>query len=128
MLKVLRGESTGDAARDADLERQLSELLDKIVQKLMDEGYLNVTEAPKIPSGQQPLFGPGGMAKEAAQQVQLNLTEKGIDFLGYPTLKPLPGSIRQSRLGAQETEQPATAPTLDAASQPSEYRDTRKRA
>ncbi len=30
MLKLLRGESTGDAARDADLERQLGELLDKI--------------------------------------------------------------------------------------------------
>ena len=42
MLKVLRGESTGDAQRDAELERQLAELLDKIVQRLMDEGYLNV--------------------------------------------------------------------------------------
>src|SRR5947209_15123225 len=49
MLKLLRGESTGDAARDADLERQLSELLDKIVQKLIEEGYLNVSEAPKMP-------------------------------------------------------------------------------
>ncbi len=75
MLKLLRGESTGDAARDADLERQLSELLDKIVQKLIEEGYLNVSEAPKMPAGQQPLLGPGGMAKEAAQQVQFNLTE-----------------------------------------------------
>src|SRR5881296_1608894 len=56
MLKVLRGESTGDAARDADLQRQLSELLDKIVQKLIEDGYLNVSEAPKMPSGQQPLF------------------------------------------------------------------------
>ena len=42
MLKVLRGESTGDAERDEELERQLGELLDKIVQRLMDEGYLNV--------------------------------------------------------------------------------------
>src|ERR671922_2085830 len=108
MLKVLRGESTGDAAIDADLERQLSELLDKIVQKLIDEGYLNVTEAPKVPSGQQPLFGPGGMAKEAAQQVQFNLTEKGIDFLGYRTLKHLLGSIGKSSFGAHETEHLAT--------------------
>src|SRR5579859_5389374 len=38
MLKLLRGESTGDAAQDADLERQLGELLDKIVQRLIDEG------------------------------------------------------------------------------------------
>src|SRR5216117_3902198 len=30
MLNVLRGESTGDAQRDADLERQLADLLDQI--------------------------------------------------------------------------------------------------
>src|ERR1051325_3405050 len=124
MLKLLRGESTGDAARDADLERQLSELLDKIVQKLIDEGYLNVTEAPKVPSGQQPLFGPGGMAKEAAQQVQFNLTEKGIDFLGYRTLKHLLGSIGKSSFGAHETEHLATGVEAEAVSKPYEYGDT----
>src|SRR2546426_146731 len=124
MLKVLRGESTGDAARDADLERQLGELLDKIVQKLIDEGYLNVTEAPKVPAGQQPLFGPGGMAKEAAQQVQFNLTEKGIDFLGYRTLKHLLGSIGKSSFGAHETEHLATGVEAEAASKRYEYGDT----
>src|SRR6266567_4388344 len=124
MLKVLRGESTGDAARDADLERQLGELLDKIVQKLIDEGYLNVTEAPKVPSGQQPLFGPGGMAKEAAQQVQFNLTEKGIDFLGYRTLKHLLGSIGKSSFGAHETEHLATGVEAEAVSKPYQYGDT----
>ena len=108
MLKVLRGESTGDAQRDADLERQLAELLDKIVQRLIEDGYLNVTEPPKLPGGQQPLFGPNGMAREAAQQVQFNLTEKGIDFLGYKTLKHLLGSIGKSSFGAHETEHLAT--------------------
>ena len=124
MLKLLRGESSGDAARDADLERQLSELLDKIVQKLIDEGYLNVSEAPKVPSGQQPLFGPGGMAKEAAQHVQFNLTEKGIDFLGYRTLKHLLGSIGKSSFGAHETEHLATGIEAEAVSKPYEYGDT----
>src|SRR6266702_1507043 len=124
MLKALRGESTGDAARDADLERQLGELLDKIVQKLIDEGYLNVTEAPKVPAGQQPLFGPGGMAKEAAQQVQFNLTEKGIDFLGYRTLKHLLGSIGKSSFGAHETEHLATGVEAEAVSKQYEYGDT----
>src|SRR5437879_13219709 len=104
MLKWLRGESTGDAERDAELQRQLSELLDKIVQRLIEDGYLNVSEAPKMPAGQQPLLGPGGMAKEAAQQVQFNLTEKGIDFLGYRTLKPLIGTIGKWSTGAAETE------------------------
>jgi Ca-activated chloride channel family protein len=124
MLKLLRGESTGDAARDADLERQLGELLDKIVPKLIEEGYLNVTEAPKVPAGQQPMFGPGGMAKEAAQQVQFNLTEKGIDFLGYRTLKHLLGSIGKSSFGAHETEHLATGIEAEAVSKPYEYGDT----
>src|SRR3989449_508578 len=124
MLKLLRGESTGDAARDADLERQLSELLDKIVQKLIEEGYLNVSEAPKMPAGQQPLLGPGGMAKEAAQQVQFNLTEKGIEFLGYRTLKHLLGSIGKSSFGAHDTEHLATGIEAEAVSKPYEYGDT----
>src|SRR5438270_11200807 len=42
MLKLLRGESTGDASRDAHLERQLSELQDKIVHKQLEQDYLNV--------------------------------------------------------------------------------------
>jgi len=124
MLKLLRGESTGDAAQDTDLERQLGELLDKIVQRLIEEGYLNVAEAPKMPSGQQPLFGPGGMAREAAQQVQFSLTEKGIDFLGYKTLKHLLGSIGKSSFGAHETEHLATGIEAEAASKRYEFGDT----
>jgi Ca-activated chloride channel family protein len=124
MLKVLRGESTGDAGRDADMEKELAELLDKIVQRLMEEGYLNVSEAPKMPGTQQPMFGPGGMAREAAQQVQFSLTEKGIDFLGYKTLKHLLGSTGKSSFGAHDTEHLATGIEAEAASKPYEYGDT----
>src|SRR3989441_10555054 len=124
MLKLLRGESSGDAERDADLQRQLAELLDKIVQRLMEEGYLNVSEAPKMPGAQQPLFGPGGMAREAAQQVQFSLTEKGIDFLGYKTLKHLLGSIGKSSFGAHETEHLATGIEGEAVSKPHRIGET----
>ncbi|HEY6060967.1 MAG TPA: VWA domain-containing protein [Gemmatimonadales bacterium] len=124
MLKVLRGESTGDTQRDAELEGQLAELLDKIVQRLMEEGYLNVSEAPKMPGAQQPMFGPGGMAREAAQQVQFSLTDKAIDFLGYKTLKHLLGSIGKSSFGAHETEHLATGIETEGASKAYEYGDT----
>ena len=36
MLKVLRGESTGDEARDREIEAELGQLLDRIVQRLME--------------------------------------------------------------------------------------------
>src|SRR5438034_8141100 len=64
MLNVLRGDSTGDAQKDQQLQKQLADLLDQIVQKLIDEGYLNLQQAPKMPGAQQPVLGPGGMAKE----------------------------------------------------------------
>src|SRR5438045_2659812 len=124
MLNVLRGESTGDAQKDAQLQKQLADLLDQIVQKLIDEGYLNLQQAPKMPGAQQPVFGPGGMAKEAAQQVQFNLTDKGIDFLGYRTLKHLLSSIGKSSFGAHETEHLATGVEAEAASKRYEYGDT----
>src|SRR5215216_4286688 len=78
MLKVLRGESTGDEARDKEIEAELGQLLDRIVQRLMDEGFLNISQAPEVPQGYQSMFGPVGQAHSAAQQVQFNLTEKGI--------------------------------------------------
>ncbi len=123
MVKFLRGESTGDAQRDRELERQLGELLDQIIQRLMDEGYLNAKEVPQVPEGYTPLLGPGGQAASAARQVQFNLTEKGMDFLGYKTLKNLLGSIGKSTLGAHETPHLATGVETEAASKPYEFGD-----
>src|SRR5437879_8353036 len=124
MLNVLRGESSGNAQKDQELQKQLADLLDQIVQKLIDEGYLNLQQAPKMPGAQQPVLGPGGVAKEAAQQVRFNLTDKGIDFLGFRTLKHLLGSIGKSSFGAHETEHLATGVEAESASKRYEYGDT----
>jgi Ca-activated chloride channel homolog len=123
MLKFLRGESTGDPERDRELSRELGELLDRIVQRLAEEGYLNVKETPQLPEGYSSLLGPGGEAASAAQQVQFNLTEKGMDFLGYKTLKNLLGSIGKSSLGAHETPHLATGVEAEAASKTYEFGD-----
>src|SRR3954464_3900287 len=123
MLKVLRGESTGDQARDKEVESELGQLLDRIVQRLMDEGYLNVSQAPQVPQGYQSLFGPGGQAHSAAQQVQFNLTEKGIDFLGYKTLKNLLGSVGKSSFGAHDTPYLATGVEAEGVSKQYEFGD-----
>ena len=123
MLKFLRGDSTGEPERDEQLARELGELLDRIVQRLAEEGYLNVKEAPQVPQGYSSVLGPGGEAASAAQQVQFNLTEKGMDFLGYKTLKNLLGSIGKSSLGAHETPHLATGVEAEAASKPYEFGD-----
>ncbi len=124
MLQVLRGESTGDAERDRAIQQQLAELLDHIVQKLIEEGYLTTEQAPQMPEGHQAVYGPGGEAQSAAQQVQFNLTEKGIDFLGYRALRHLLGSIGKSSFGSHDTQHLATGVEAEAVSKPYEFGDT----
>ena len=123
MLQLLRGESTGNAERDREVEQELAALLDRIVQRLIDEGYLNLSQPPQMPQGYQSIFGPGGQAASAARQVQFNLTEKGIDFLGYKTLKDLLGSMGKSSFGAHDTQYLATGVEAEAASKPYEFGD-----
>ena len=103
MLQVLRGESTGDAAKDEAIAEAIAKLLDQIVQKLIDEGYLRTEHVPQMPESHQSVFGPGGQAHSAAQQVQFNLTDKGVDFLGYRALRNLLGSVGKSSFGSHET-------------------------
>ncbi|MEP6590606.1 MAG: VWA domain-containing protein [Gemmatimonadota bacterium] len=120
MLKRMRGESTGDDERDAQLLRDLADLLDQIVQRLIDEGYLSLGQ------GAAPLQAPdvpGGEARAAARTVQFDLTEKGADFLGYKTLKELLGALGKSAIGAHETTHLATSNEAEAASRPYEFGD-----
>jgi Ca-activated chloride channel family protein len=123
MLKFLRGESSGDPEHDRELAQQLGQLLDQIIQRLAEEGYLNLSQTPQVPEGYTPLLGKGGEAASAAQQVEFNLTEKGMDFLGYRTLRNLLGSIGKSSVGAHETPHLATGVEAEAASKPYEFGD-----
>ena len=124
MLQVLNGDSTGDENRDRELQQQLANLLDQIIQRLMDEGYLTADANPQMPDGHEEMFGPGGQAHSAAQQVNFNLTGKGIDFLGYRALKQLLGSIGKSSFGSHDTPYLATGVEAEAASKPYEFGDT----
>ena len=76
-----------------------------------------------MPEGYTPLLGPAGQAASAAREVQFNLTEKGMDFLGYKTLKNLLGSIGKSSLGAHETPHLATGVESEGASKTYEFGD-----
>ncbi|MBM4187007.1 MAG: VWA domain-containing protein [Gemmatimonadetes bacterium] len=123
MVRYLRGDSSGDEARDREIERQLSELLDQIVQRLIDEGYLKTKEPPNVPAGYSAVVGPGGQARAAADQVQFDLTDRGLDFLGYRTLKNLLGSIGKASMGTHDTPYLATGVEAEAGSKPYEFGD-----
>jgi len=121
MLEALRGDGKDD---DGESAEQLAKLLDDIISKLVEEGYLNVNAPPQMPAGHQPVTGPGGLAHAASKDVQFSLTEKGIDFLGFKTLRGLLGSLGRSSFGSHDTPYLATGIEADASSKPYEFGDT----
>ena len=118
MLAALRGEG------DEEAEAKLAKLLDDLIQRLMAEGYLNLDAPPQMPAGHQPVDGRGGLAAAAAKDVQFNLTDKAIDFLGFRTLRSLLGSLGKSSIGSHDTPFLATGIEAEASSKPYEFGDT----
>jgi Ca-activated chloride channel family protein len=119
MLEALRG----DSDEGSDAEAKLAELLDGIVQRLMQEGYLNTQAPPQMPAAQQPVTGRGSLAQKASKDVQFQLTDKGIDFLGYKTLRHILGAVGKSSVGSHDTPYLATGIEADGVSKPYEFGD-----
>jgi Ca-activated chloride channel family protein len=123
MIEELRGEGQGDE----EVQRQLAALLDDLIQKLVEEGYITLEGGkPTLPGATYDVTGQGQVdeAKEAAQSVQFNLTQKGMDFLGYRALRGLLGAIGKGNFGAHDTPHLATGVEAEAASRPYEFGDT----
>src|SRR5258708_34653068 len=80
---------------------KIDKLLDQLIQKLADEGYINLEQ----PLSDQPgSTGPGN----ADRQGRVEVTDKSIDFLGFKTLRDLLGSLAKSPSGAHDTRDLAT--------------------
>lgn len=123
MLEELRGEGEGDP----EVQETMAQLLDDLIERLVEEGYLSLEGGnPSIPGPTQDVTGQGTVdeAQEAAQSVHFDLTQKGMDFLGYTTLKSLLGALGKADFGAHDTAELSTGVASDAASRPYEFGDT----
>ncbi|HSG49587.1 MAG TPA: VWA domain-containing protein [Longimicrobiales bacterium] len=123
MIEELRGDGDGDK----DVQKQLADLLDDLIQRMVAEGYISLENGtPQLPGPMQDVSGEGKVdeAKEAAQTVEFNLTQKGMDFLGYRSLKGLLGALGKSTSGTHDTPHLSTGIEAEAASKPYEFGDT----
>jgi Ca-activated chloride channel family protein len=126
MLRELRGEGEGDAA----LQARIAELLDDLISKLMDEGFLapgpesaGAGSAPHA-TGATNQEGTVDEARKAAEGVDFTLTGKGMDFLGYRALRALLSAMGHSSTGVHETPKLSTGVEAGAASRPYAFGDT----
>ncbi len=108
-------------------EQELRDLIDRLIERLMEEGYINgqgrpplITGPPeKTPRGS---VGPGG--RDQQDQTHFEITDKTIDFLGFRTLKDLLGSLGKSSFGRHDTREMSTGVESGGASRPYQFGDT----
>src|SRR5258706_1891878 len=96
---------------EAMSEQELDQLLNRLVQKLVDEGYL--TTEPQA-----------GGAGDAEGKGDVKVTDKSVDFLGFKTLKDLLGSLGRASFGAHDTRDLATGVETSGAPKQYEFGDT----
>lgn len=103
----------------------LEELLNNLIERLVEEGYLDLKEIER-PQQQQQGQGTenGELGEPMPRDVRFNLTEKGLDFLGFKTLQNLLGSVGKSSLGRHETPHLDTGIEAAMASKQYEFGDT----
>jgi Ca-activated chloride channel family protein len=103
----------------ADAEA-LDQFLEKVVERLVREGYLRMTEGQPFHDTSE---GGGGWGP-AGRPVRFELTQKGVDFLGYRTLRDLLGSLGKSSFGRHDTRDLATGVEAAGPSKSYEFGDT----
>ena len=82
----------------------LEELLNQLIERLVEEGYLTLREEqPQRAEQQRGMRGPGEVSEPLPRDVRFEVTEKGLDFLGYKTLRNLLGSFGKSAAGRHDT-------------------------
>jgi Ca-activated chloride channel homolog len=110
---------------DAINNPEIRELLDKLMERLAQEGFINPQQPPQVtPPPQSTARGQLGQARERNVEARFEITDKTIDFLGFKTLQDLLGSLGRSSFGRHDTRDLATGVEASGVSRQYEFGDT----
>jgi Ca-activated chloride channel family protein len=103
----------------------VKDLLEKLMDRLAQEGFINPQQPPQItPPHQNSARGSLGQPQERQTEARFEITDKTIDFLGFKTLQDLMGSVGRSSFGRHDTRDLSTGVESGGASRPYEFGDT----
>ena len=122
----------GDLFDDA-IQEQIDQLtvegeIDKLIEQLLDR--MERENFVQFDRGQPQALAPGqvspasGETTAAAPEVRFQVTDKGLDFLGYKTLRDLLGSLGKSSFGRHDTRELSTGVEISGGSRQYEFGDT----
>ena len=95
-------------------EEQVEELVDKIIQRMKDDNFLNAEDPAQT----------GEAGSGEASDSRFEVTDKGMDFLGYKALRDLLGPLGKSSLGRHDTRHEAAGVETNGSSKPYEFGDS----
>jgi Ca-activated chloride channel homolog len=94
--------------------QQVEELIDQIIEKMQEQNFINA-EQPEEGQGQQ---------CDGNADARFEVTDKGMDFLGYKALRELLGPLGKSNLGRHDTRHEASGVETNGSSKLYEFGDT----
>jgi Ca-activated chloride channel homolog len=109
-----------EARNQQDFQKsKLYQELSKMIDRLKQEGFIRVDDpgANINQEGQQ-----GGVGGQG--ETKFELTEKGIDFLGYKTLRDLLGGLGKSSMGRHDTREYSSGVEMTGDLKEYEFGDT----
>jgi Ca-activated chloride channel homolog len=103
-------------------DEQLQQLIQYLMQRMVDEGYIRPEEPQPTDEGGEVV--PGQGQEKDLGNPKFELTDKTIDFLGYKTLKNLLGAVGRSSVGRHDTHELSTGVETSEAPKKYEFGDT----
>lgn len=111
MLEQLLSQDA-DPSAAAEQRDQLESLIQRVIERLTEQGYVSVTGKPKGTST-------GGEGEDLEGPARFQVTDKALDFLGYRALRDLLGSMGHGTAGRHDTRDLATG--VEAGGPPRSY-------
>jgi len=123
---LLPGEMAEELLQNPDLaqNQKLRDLVDQLIERLTQEGYISPQPPQVTPPPQQTPGGQIGAPGKQDLQARFEVTDKALDFLGFETLRDLLASLGKSSFGRHDTRDLATGIESGGASRPYQFGDT----
>jgi Ca-activated chloride channel family protein len=109
------------AGEAGDVNSGLEQLLNQLIERMAEEGYISVDAPPEASERGEPQV---GSASGGEGRVKFEVTDKALDFLGYKALKDLLGSLGKSSFGRHDTRELATGVEASGSTRRYEFGDT----
>lgn len=109
---------------DLDQNEQLEQMVDRLIERMAQEGYISPQPPQVTPPPQKTPAGQLGQPQDQETQARFEITDKTLDFLGFKTLKDLLASLGKSSFGRHDTQDLATGIESGGISKPYEFGDT----